>query len=375
MLEANGLVKIAGDQKITHKSPDDLKNIGKADQKIVEEEIPGQVASAPGAEIKHTDDVKTPPNCQNLNEDPQAAMASTGTKVDVMDQTGNSASLPKSAADYRKQLASILHKQASAQPQTNPEDFRTATEVMQKFASLGNQPTEQAIAECREEFMKLASTNPMFTVVRDDILMRKMAEDIDALAEAQGISPDEAAAALDAAAEANPEMGAELEDEANGEAVAELADAEAGAADLMDGAQQLADNASAVLGEEVTAEDMLNAIDEVEAQAAEMGVPPEALIQAAMEEMQGAGDDGEGVSPEEEAEAQQILDAAAEQGVSPEEVIQMAADMMGEGGEAPAEPAQTEGGEDDGEKKEASAKIARTPRAAFAQHLMNSAKK
>ena len=393
MLANNGLVKIAGDQTIKHMTPEDQKSIGKDDQEIVKEEIKGTVASTPAAEIKHTDDVQTPPNCQNLNKDPQAALSSTGTKVEVMDQTGDSTPLPKSAADYRKQLAQILHKQAALQKQAaeqpaqaKPEDFRTATEVMQKFAALGNQPTDQALAECRDELMKLASTNPMFSVVRDDILMRKMAEEIDELAAAQGISPDEAAAALDEAAAANPEMGAELEDEANGEAVAELADAEAGAADLMDGAQQLADNASAVLGEEVTAEDMLDAIDQVEAAAEEMGVPPEALIQAAMEQMQGGGE-GEDVSPEEEAEAQQILDAAAEQGVSPEEVVQMAADMMGEGGEAAPEEAPTEapaeGGEEkeepeekeeDSEKKEASFQF-KSPRAAYVSSLISQARK
>ena len=64
--------------------------------------------------------------------------------------------------------------------------------------------------------LKLAASNPLFSICRDNILMRKMAEDIDALAQAEGMSPEDAAAQLDAAAAANPEMMQEAEDEANG---------------------------------------------------------------------------------------------------------------------------------------------------------------
>lgn len=365
LLEANGLVKIAGDQTITHKTVEgSQKCIGKCDQEIIKDEINGQVASEPGAEIKHTERVETPPNCQNLNTDPNKAMASTGTGVNVMAQNGDSASLPKSAADYRKELARILHKQA-AQEKEQEQPVILASDVMAKLAALDEHSTQEAIDECGELMQKLAATNPLFLQVRDNILMRKMAEDIDALAEAEGIDPEQATAALDQAAEADPSMMSALEDEANGEAVAELAEAEQGAGELMAGAQELADNASANLGVEVTAEDMLNAIDQVEAAAEEMGVSPEALIEAAVEEMQAEGEDD--VSPEEEAQAQELIDMAAEQyGLSPEEVLQMAADMD-ESGETPAEEAPAE----EASVEKAASYKARTPRAAYVQHLIH----
>ena len=112
MLAANGLVKIAGDQTIKSiSSPEAQKGLGKDDQKIVEEEVKGKPASAPGAEIKHTENVDTPPCCQNLNTDPAKAMASTGSDLKVIKDYGEPETLPKSAADYRHELAAILHNQ------------------------------------------------------------------------------------------------------------------------------------------------------------------------------------------------------------------------------------------------------------------------
>jgi hypothetical protein len=312
-----------------------------------------------------------------------------------------------------------MQKRAAAQTQgVDPENFRTGTEVMEKIAGInqriaekGQQPSEAELNELHDDMLKLAASNPLFSICRDNILMRKMAEDIDALAQAEGMSPEDAAAQLDAAAAANPEMMQEAEDETNGEAVAQLADAEAGADDLMGGIQELADNASAVTGQDVTPDQILDAIDEVQAQADAMGVPAEALIQAALEEIQGGG--GAEVTPDDEANAQAIMEEAAANGVSPDEVLQMAAGELDGGGdtgapaaapaaEPAAEPAappadsaapsdggekkeaesksddggekkKDDGGEkkDDGEKKEASFKQAATPRAAFVQHLLH----
>ena len=57
----------------------------------------------------------------------------------------------------------------------------------------------------------------------------------------------------------------------------------------MDGLDQTAAQLSEALGEPVTSEDILAAVDEVTAQAEQLGVPPEALVQAAAAEMaQGA---------------------------------------------------------------------------------------
>ena len=403
MLAANRLTKIASDQEIEHETPLDQTNLGKEQQEEIKDNVEGILASTPAAADAPKDNVETPPNCQNLNKDPEAALASTGTEINTMEQDGTPTTFPKSASYYRQTLANLL-KQASAakaapeaapaapsyarelatlvkrasastksqeQPQGNP-DFRTGIEVFEKFAALTPQSTDEERQHCADELVKLANTNPMFCVCRDRILMEKLAEDAVALAEAEGITPEEAADNLDAAAEADPSIMEEAEDEANGEALAELAGAEQDTEDMMAGAEQMAQNASDQFGVEVTSDDILNAIDEVEAEADRLGVPPEALIQAAMEQMQGGEGEEEEVSPEEEAEAQQVLDQAADLGVSPEEVLQMAAENIGggegEGGETPAEEPKTE---EEGTEKQASVKVAATPRAAYVQQLMH----
>lgn len=428
MLADNHLTKIASDQQIEHTSPEAQTGIGKEQTNEIKDEIEGVIASTDAAANKDKAEVDTPPNNQNLNTDAKAALANTGTTVDVMEQDGEkttlktdkTATVQKTAADYQHELAQMLanlraqsmQKRAAAQPQAvDPEEFRTGTEVMEKVASLhekvvarGGQPTEAELNELHDEMTKLASTNPLFRICRDNILMNKLAADADALAEAEGMSPEDAAAQLDAAAAADPSIMASAEDEANGEALAELANAEAGADELMGGVEELAANASNALGQEVTSDDILNAIDEVQAQAEQLGVPPEALIQAAAEQMAG-GMGGAEVTPDDEANAQAIMEEAAAQGVSPDEVLQMAAGELDNGGGAPAEPApdaaaaekpaeektaeaksesksddksedKKDDGEkkDEGEKKEASFKQAATPRAAYVQSLMHAKK-
>ena len=427
MLADNHLTKIASDQQIEHTSPEAQTGIGKEQTNEIKDEIEGVIASTDAAANKDKAEVDTPPNNQNLNTDAKAALANTGTTVDVMEQDGEkttlkTATVQKTAADYQHELAQTLaklraqsmQKRAAAQEQqVDPENFRTGTEVMEKVASLrekvvarGGQPTEAELNELHDEMTKLASTNPLFRICRDNILMNKLAADADALAEAEGMSPEDAAAQLDAAAAADPSIMASAEDEANGEALAELANAEAGADELMGGVEELAANASNALGQEVTSDDILNAIDEVQAQAEQLGVPPEALIQAAAEQMAG-GMGGAEVTPDDEANAQAIMEEAAARGVSPDEVLQMAAGELDNGGGAPAEPApdaaaaekpaeektaeaksdsksddkkdegeKKDDGEkkDEGEKKEASFKQAATPRAAYVQSLMHAKK-
>ena len=81
----------------------------------------------------------------------------------------------------------------------------------------------------------------------------------------------------------------ELTNEAEGEALSDLAAAEQDSAALMDGLDQTAAQLSEALGEPITSDDILAAVDEVTAQAEQLGVPPEALVQAAAAEMaQGA---------------------------------------------------------------------------------------
>jgi len=359
MLANSRLTKIGADQEISHTEPEKQDDLGAEQQQEIKDNVEGVLASTEAAANNDTKKVQEVPNCQSLNTTSEAALASTGTEVHTMDQEGDRATFPKSASAYRTKLAGILSrmsKKASAEPEVT-----TATEVLTKFASLTKQASEQELNDAKQSLLKLASTNPLFGVCRDHILMRKLAEDVEALAEAEGVSPEEAADALDAAAAQDPSIMEEANDEADGEAVAELASAEGAADEMMQGAQQLADNASSFLGEEVTADDILDAIDEVEAQAEAMGVPPEALIEQAMQELQGGDED---VSAEDEANADAILEEAAANGISPEEVIQMAADQLG-GEEAPAEEPPAE------ETKQASVRQARTPRAAYVQHLLH----
>lgn len=382
ILAANKLTK-AAEQEIEHKGLLDQTNLGKEQTEEIHQNVEGVNADTPAAANPSHENVQEVPGAQSLNASPESALNATGTTVDTITPDGNATGTPaeqaKSASDYRAELAGILasmKKQASAQAapantkEANADDFRTGSEVLAKFASLTPNSTEEDLAAAKEELVKLASTNPVFHICRDRILMAKMAEDIDALAEAEGISPEEAAAELDAAAAANPDMVAEMEDEANGEAVADLAAAEEATDAFMGDIQGMADNASAALGQEVTPDMIIAAADETVALADELGVPPEALIQAAMEEMMGAGAAPE-VTPEDEANAQAILDEAAANGISPEEVIQMASEELGGAPEAPAaEPA----AEPPVEKAASLQKRAGTMRAAFVQELRRNRK-
>lgn len=336
-------------------------------------------ADTPEAANTPKDTVDELPGVQPLNASAETALSNTGTDVNTMqedgDPTGTPAEQAKKASYYKQQLAgliSALNKKAAAEEPAAPsaEDFRTGTEVLQKFASLTSNSTEEDIADAHNDLIKLASTNPVFHICRDRILMEKMAEDIQALADAEGITPEQAAEELDAAAAANPEMVADLEDEASGEAVADLANAEAATDELMSGIQELADNASAATGTEITPDDIVNAADETVALAEKLGVPPEALIQAALEDMQGGAEGGDAeVTPEDEENAQRILEEAAANGISPEEVIQLAAEEL-QGAEAQAEEEPT--AEATTEKAASLQKRASTMRAAFVQELRHS---
>lgn len=372
ILAANKLTKSA-EQDITHTEPTAQTNLGKEQTQEIKKYVEGDLAFTDAAKNAPKDQVQEIPGAQSLNATPESALAATGTKVENIAPCGCPTGTPqeqaKKASDFRTQLAQILKKTQQKQASFTEADFRTGTEVMEKFASLTPNSTQEDIAAAQEDLIKLASTNPVFGIIRNRIIQSKMAADIDALAEAEGITPEEAAAELQAAADEDPTMMAALEDEANGEAVAELAEAEAATDDLMTEIQNMADTASQTLGEEVTPDDILAAAEETDRMAAELGVPPEALIQAALDEMQAEAGAGVEVTPEDEANAQQILDAAAAQGVSPEEVIQMATNEL-EGGsdvpeEAAAAPAAEEPKEEPTEKAASLQKRAGTMRAEF----------
>ena len=390
ILNKSGLLKDAS-QEITHKTLQDQTNLGKEQTKDLHAGVEGDLADTSAAKNTSKDTIPDLPGVQNLNASGEEGLRAEGRSIDLQNTDGCPSGTPaqeakKMASDYRtaiaqlvaqkraqvKQAAEAQTKEASQKP-AEEQTIVTGTEVMAKFASLTQNSTDADIEDAKNSLLKLASTNPAFGIIRDRIIMRKMAEDIDALAEAEGISPEEAAAELQAASDADPAMGAELEDEATGEAVADLAGAEAATGDLMAGIDEMAANASANLGVEVTPDDILAAADEVVAQAEAQGVEPEAILQAAIEEMQAGGDD---VSEEDMAAAEQILSEAAAQGISPEEVIQALSDDLG-GGEAPAETSEEPAkAESEPTEKVASVqqKQASTDRAAYVQYLRHQKK-
>lgn len=391
ILNKSGLAKEAS-QEITHKTLQDQTNLGKEQTQDLHAGVEGDLADTSAAKNTSKDTIPDLPGVQNLNASGEEGLRAEGRSIDLQNTDGCPSGTPaqeakKMASDYRtaiaqlvaqkraqvKQAAEAQTKEAAEKP-AEEQKIVTGTEVMAKFASLTQNSTDADIEEAKEALLKLASTNPAFGIIRDRIIMRKMAEDIDALAEAEGISPEEAAAELQAASDADPAMGAELEDEATGEAVADLAGAEAATGDLMAGIDEMAANASANLGVEVTPDDILAAADEVVAQAEAQGVEPEAILQAAIEEMQAGGGD---VSDEDMAAAEQILSEAAAQGISPEEVIQALSDDLGGGEEAPAETSE-EPAKAEAEPTEKVASVqqkrASTDRAAYVQYLRHQKK-
>ena len=261
---------------------------------------------------------------QSINTDPASIL--NVTKMDS-ETVKKSASL--SARIERNLNAQLLAKTASAQP-AKAEHVVTGIGVMRKLASLKTAPTAELLADIEADMHKLAYSNPLFNQACEAIAMRKMAEEAEALAEATGMSPEEAGEMLATTVAEDPEAAAELEGEVQAEAASELAAAETAALEEEDQLSAMAANATANLGVEVTPEQMEGALAEVQAYAEANGVDPIDLIAAAAEEMQAAA----GADPEADAMAEQILATAAEQGISPEEVI---AGLAGEvESEAPA---------------------------------------
>lgn len=100
---------------------------------------------------------------------------------------------------------------------------------------------------------------------------------------------------------------------------------------IMGGLEDTAAQLSEALGTPIEAADIVDAVEQVVDQAEEMGVEPEALIQAAADEMVAGNED---ISEEDSALADQLIEEAAANGVSPEELIQVLAEDEGLGEEA-----------------------------------------
>lgn len=371
ILNSNRLTKESS-QTIAHKSLTSQTSLGKEQTEDVADATQGVLASTEAAANPSKENVKEQNNAQSLNASGEEGISrDRNIKTITSDEepTGTPGQQAKIASYYKGRLASVL---AGLNKQAAEKDLEPSTgkEVLHKFASLEDNSTESQIKEAQDSLVKLASTNPVFHICKERILLNKFASDIQALAEAEGISEDEAAMNLQEAAEMNPEMLDEINEEANGEAVAELAEAEDATAELMGGVEELALNASNELQTEVTPDDILDAVEETIAMADELGVPPEALIEQAMAEMEEANA-AEGyveVTPEDEANAEMILEEAAANGISPEEVIQMAAEEL-EGGEVLAPPVEEGVLEEPVEKVAKLQKHAGTSRTAFVQEL------
>ena len=365
LLERNGLLKKADvqQQKVEHMSLDASQpTIGNEMQKEVENGNPG----TPGAEYASDKNVdaeiegQVQPAPEDLyiegddNTPAKRVLSATGTSIKTMTSAGNPTTMTKSEALNQKlqAVAKSEMKKTAAYYRENPP---TATETMNKIAvltTISNPSQQQALAQdIAVDFVKLAAYNPLFRNACAYVKMNKIAEEIDALAGAQGVAPEEAAAALDEAMAADPQAQEEFENEVQGDALSELANAEASTEDFLGGLDNAAAQASELTGIEITPDDLIQAANDVVEQADALGVEPEALIQAAAEEMAQGGDAP--VSAEDLAQAEQLMQEAADQGVSPEEVIEaVAADEGGADTADEAAPAE-DTGDEEGQVKEA----------------------
>lgn len=306
LLAANRLTKIAGDQTVENTEPEDQNSLGQEQTEEISQELNDM------NQTSYSDAI-------DAYKSGAQALKASGTGI----RNVANGTVRKTASAYHYALATALRKTANRQC---PSRFVTATEVMDKVASVRGNGTPAQLADIHDSLCKLAAYNPLFQDCFQQVRMRKMAAEAVELAEETGVSPEEAADALDAAVAQNPELAQQLDEEAANEAVQELADAEQGANELNADVRAMADNATNALGVEVTPEDILEAADQVVAQAEELGVEPEALVAAAAEDLEAAGQ----VTDEDLAEADAILEEAAKQGISPEEVIQAAADAAQE---------------------------------------------
>lgn len=347
ILRAHGLVKEAADQTIrTISSPMNQKSLGADQTSALKDSVTAPTTVTDPNNCSTEGEIKDSPLAANsLKQKAVNALRETGTAVNAMKSdetpTGQQMSISKTAAYLRDLAHSIaMQKQASA--------VTTGTEVMNKVASLNENSAQSEIEEVQNAIVKIASTNPLFSICRERILMDKMAADISEAVEATGESPEAVAAVLDAAAAENPEMMQDLENEATAEAIADTADIEASTATIADAAAQLAANASTSTGQEISPEEMIDAAMQVVDQAEADGVEPEDIVQAAAQTMMGSGDEEELMGA--------IQDAAAEAGISPDELVQALQEEEG------AE-------EEDGEEKQAGLDF-QSPRAAYAAYVM-----
>lgn len=357
-----GLKKFAsnGTQTITHLNIETgQKNLGK--------EMSKEIDSTPGIHAGNPGEVPAPSNEPKdqeggVQESTVASgaqgMATSGSAIRNITPEGKPSGTPEQAskaaalADRLKVVQSALNTQTVQEKIMNQTvktaaaaDFVTGTEVMSKVASLAEHPDNIFLKQDFESsFQKLASGNPAFAIAFENALLRKKAEEIDAVTAQTGMSDEDAAQLLDAATANDPAAEAELEEEAAGEALTDLAEAEAAADDIYNGLNEAAAQATELTGTPVTPEEVLDQADQLVEAAGELGVEPEVLAKQILDETLGAS-----VTEEEAAEAQQILDAAAANGISPDQVLEAAAQDIGAGDGAAEGAAKTASAEKAGD--------------------------
>ena len=343
ILEKHNLLHKAGSEIQHIESPENQGSQGKAQQAKIEEGCGGDYASGTDSAA-----IKEVPGQYVDGQDTcgKTTLEETGTTVKNIDTFGNAQGTPaqvaKTAALKQKLKACVdlqMRKQAAAQ-EAAESTFVTATEVMTKVAALTNETDQKAFdaltRDIEMDFTRLHKANPLFGPACEYVAMRKMASEIEALANSEGISEEQAAEALDAAMSNDPAAQEEFNNEVEGEALSELAGAEAEAEAVMAGLQDAAAQVSELTGTAVTADDIVMAIEDVSNQAAELGVEPEVLIQEALDQMM-AGEPE--VTPEDEAIAEQLIEEAAAQGISPQELIQGLSEEVAAEEAAPTEGA------------------------------------
>ena len=227
-------------QEITHKKLDASQpTIGNEMQKEIEEGCQGNYASDKSVNASIANGTDPSPKKVEGDDDKKAAkvLSETGTAVKDMYPCGTPAGTPaevvnKSAAlQFKTRIEAVINaemakeaaakaagenmqKEAAVATASENEDVTTATEVLAKVASLND-------VKSQEDFVKLASdiqvsfedlrrTNPLFNIAVEHKMMEKMAAEIDALAAENGMSLEDAAAALDEATANDPEAAGEM---------------------------------------------------------------------------------------------------------------------------------------------------------------------
>ena len=268
LLDRQGLGKVAEEVK-TIKDPEEGQNGEGVKQQAELEAAPAMapIDSNVGANTTMTEGMT---NENHINgTDGSANTQEVGMRVQTAQESAS-----KEASLGNAFARGLVNKTASciAQAEARQEvDYLTGTEMFAKKAAMMN-ASEDTLEKAAADFygsLPALHANPMFQQVFQKCAARKMAEDVAAAMEATGApegSEGEIAAALEGAVAEDPELAAELEGEITSDAIDELAMAEEEAA----------------------------VIDEL---AAEAGVPPEAIIEA----------------------AQLIEEAAAENGMTPDE--------------------------------------------------------